>query len=91
MKENHLAYNVRDIEFGCPDDCPRLADLEEKHEEMLAEWEADRESWKQAYPDEPYPEDLAEPPAFPECDGCEYEFLKREEDRLAKARLWGDD
>jgi len=91
MKENHLAYNVRDVEFDCPEDCPRLAELEEKYEEILADWEADRESWRQAYPDKPYPEYLAEPPWFPECDGCEYEFLRKEEEELAKARLWGED
>jgi len=91
MIENHLAYNVRDIEFGCPEDCPRLAELEEKYEEMLADWETDKESWRQAYPDKPYPEYLAEAPDFPECEGCEYEFLKREDEQLAKAKLWGED
>ena len=90
MIENHLAYNIRDIEFGCPDDCPRLAELEEKYEEMLAGWEAEREAWREDC-SEPCPEDLAEPPEFPECDGCEYEFLKREEGQLVKARLWGED
>ena len=91
MIENHLAYNVRDIEFGCPEDCPQREELEEKYEEMLADWEADRESWRRVYPEEPYPENLAEPPGFPECDGCEYEFLRKEEEQLEKARLWEKD
>ena len=90
MIENHLAYNIQDIEFSCPEDCPRLKELEEKYEEMLAEWEAEREAWREDC-SEPYPEDLAEPPEFPECDECEYEFLKREEEQLVKARLWGED
>jgi hypothetical protein len=87
MIENHLAYNVRDIEFDCPEDCPRLAELEEKYEELLAEWEADRDAFEKSNPDEELPDELKEPPSFPECDGCEYEFLKREEEQLAKARL----
>ena len=91
MKENHLAYNVRDVEFDCPEDCPQLAELEEKYEEMLADWEADRESWRQAYPDKPYPEYLAEPPGFPECDSCEYERLKKEAVEYGKARMLGED
>ena len=86
MIENHIAYNIRDIELGCPEDCPRLAELEEKYEEMLADWETDRDAFEKNYPDE-----LQKPPSFPECDECEYEFLKKEEERLAKARIWGDD
>jgi len=91
MIENHIAYNVRDIELGCPEDCPRLKELEDKYDELLADWEADRESWKKNYPDEPYPDDLQEPPSFPECDECEYKSLLREEARLERARLWGMD
>jgi hypothetical protein len=91
MIENHLAYNVRDIEFDCPEDCPRLKELEEKYEEILADWEADKESWKRNYPDEELPDDLKEPPEFPECNGCEYELLKKEEEQFERARFFGND
>jgi hypothetical protein len=91
MIENYLAYNIRDIELGCKEDCPKLKELEEKYEEMLAEWETDVECWKKSYPDEELPDELQEPPSFPECDGCEYEWLKKEEKELTKAMIWGDD
>jgi len=91
MIENHIAYNVMDIEFDCPEDCPRLKELEERYEEMLAEWETDRDAFRKNYPNEPYPDDLKEPPQFPECDGCEYEWLKKEEEQFEKARFFGND
>lgn len=87
MIENHIAWNVRDIELGCPDDCPRLEELLEKYEEILADWEAERESWQKNYPGKPLPDDLIEEPRFPECDGCDYKELKREEKEIWKARM----
>ena len=91
MIENHIAYNIRDIELGCPEDCPRLAELKEKYEELLADWETDRDAFEKNYPDEELPDELQEPPSFPKCDECEYKSLLREEVRLERARLWGMD
>lgn len=87
MIENHIARAVRDIEITCPEDCPRFEELEDRYQEMLADWEADREHFRRAYPGEPLPDDLANQPDFPECEECRYEQLKREEPELWKARM----
>jgi len=91
MIDNILVHNIKDVELACPSDCPRLEELEERYEEMIAEWETERDAFKKNYPDEELPEELKEPPFFPECDGCEYEWLKYEEEQIAKARFFDND